>query len=83
MKEIIKMLEERGFMDSLKLANKLLPYPEDLSAEDVKRIRAVAAFDLIEDADKDEELVDAFAMVCYDLGREALINELEKIMEDN
>lgn len=87
MKEFIKMLKERGIIDVLKVVNKLVPQPKDLSTEVAKAVkiaRRQANFDCVKiELFKDIELSDAFGKMCYDLGREALINELEKIMEDN
>ena len=52
--------------------------------KNIKHTIGIARFRCVElSMETDRELAEAFAAVCVDLGREALIKELEKILEDN
>lgn len=84
MKEFIEILKERGIIDRLKLVNILIPPPKDLNAEEIKRVRAFAYYECVKmEMNRDDELRNAFIKACYKLGQEALIKELENILEDN
>lgn len=85
MKEFIKMLEDRNIINNLRLTEKLLPLPEKIKmTKNIKHIIGIVRFRCVESSmETDMELAEAFAAVCVDLGREALIKELEKILEDN
>ena len=85
MKEFIKMLEDRNIINKLRLTEKLLPLPEKIKmSKNIKHTIGMTRFRCVEfDMETDRELAEAFAAVCFDLGREALIKELEKILEDN
>ena len=82
MKEFIEILKERGIIDYLKLVITLIPPPKDLNAEEIKLVRAFAAYDYVEmEMNRDYDLRIVFDKACYKLGRKALIEELENILE--
>ena len=82
MKEFIEILKERGIIDYLKLVITIIPPPKDLNAEEIKLVRAFAAYDYVKmEMGGNDELKSAFCKACYKLGQKALIKELENILE--
>lgn len=81
MKKVIRMLEACGSIHSLKTAEKLVPFG-DVPQENVDEVRNMSRWICVaETMTENKEIGDAFSEACFELGKKALLDELDKVMK--
>ena len=75
---LMKALEEKGIIRSLKIAASVVPLPDDTDTEEKKKklINTAVKLTLFKRFAEDEELGNLFAEYSYELGINALLDEL-------